>query len=675
MRDFLITRHKFSQADVDNLYLYAAAFFTNAGNYRAFGDSKFIPDVPQTKLATVTQEVLGPAEFHFYNSHCFPRMYDYTEKVRLLGYFPPRGTTSFFSTNCTEEDGRLITAFLISKNIEAFNHRVLKTIDPDGRSVYEIRFASAETTDDLDTSPENIIGTAHVYEGSVIKMTRGDYRKLLAAVNEELREATNYPRNGQEADMLNLFIKSFEMGSLQHHRQANRIWIRDKLPFVECHFGFVERHRDPAGGRASFEGFAATVTNEMTNRLMKLVQAAPQITETFLPWPRSFNVERELSPDFTSLNAIAFSGHSIYSGVNLPHYSEVTQNECFKSILFSNHIIHELVTHFFTPRDSELLLKHRVKATEAQVIFRELFGHGTGKELRENRLGKLNFRRDLVDPLTGRSVSSWYKPGQTYENVFGKFGSSMEECRADAVGILLTLEPYILKYIGVPDTEAENVAYANCLSMMIKGLVALKTYDVKNKVWGNPHARAHFVILNVLQQKVPGFVFVREVVDRNTNSRNLELAIDRAKLVAIRKPLREFALRLHVFKSTADFQSAEFLYDEFSDPASRIVSLNKKFSDIRHIVDQVVKEKPLVVQPNTLLRGSEAVMISYEPTVEGLLRSFMERFNKIEEKYTILKDIYVQDMHHFPWEASCSSPTFDQLFSSPSSQGTDAKDS
>ena len=80
-----------------------------------FGDDKFIPDIPRSKLEVVAKEVLGGEEFAFYVEHCFPRMFEYCSEVRQLGLFPPKGITTYFSANCTEEDGRLVTAFLASK--------------------------------------------------------------------------------------------------------------------------------------------------------------------------------------------------------------------------------------------------------------------------------------------------------------------------------------------------------------------------------------------------------------------------------------------------------------------------------------------------------------------------------------------------------------------------------
>lgn len=82
---------------------------------RGFGDDKFVPEVSREKLAAVAEDVLGKDELDFYAEHCFPRMFEYCNEVRQLGVFPPRGITTYFSANCTEEDGKLVTAFLISK--------------------------------------------------------------------------------------------------------------------------------------------------------------------------------------------------------------------------------------------------------------------------------------------------------------------------------------------------------------------------------------------------------------------------------------------------------------------------------------------------------------------------------------------------------------------------------
>jgi dipeptidyl-peptidase-3 len=93
-----------------------------------------------------------------------------------------------------------------------------------------------------------------------------------------------------------------------------------------------------------------------------------------------------------------------------------------------------------------------------QVANHELLGHGSGKLFMEDADGKLNFNlekvsqfsRELIsedatyyvafflqtiNPLTGKPVTSWYKPGQTPGSVLGTCSSSLEECRAESVAM------------------------------------------------------------------------------------------------------------------------------------------------------------------------------------------------------------------------------------------------
>lgn len=47
-----------------------------------------------------------------------------------------------------------------------------------------------------------------------------------------------------------------------------------------------------------------------------------------------------------------------------------------------------------------------------QVCNHELLGHGTGKLFQEAADGSVNFdRENLLNPLTGEKITSWYKPG------------------------------------------------------------------------------------------------------------------------------------------------------------------------------------------------------------------------------------------------------------------------
>jgi hypothetical protein len=63
-------------------------------------------------------------------------------------------------------------------------------------------------------------------------------------------------------------------------------------------------------------GFAATVNLERTRAFGALVDAAESMIPK-LPWDSSFEKDKFLSPDFTSLEVISFSGSGIPAGINI----------------------------------------------------------------------------------------------------------------------------------------------------------------------------------------------------------------------------------------------------------------------------------------------------------------------------------------------------------------------
>lgn len=140
----------------------------------------------------------------------------------------------------------------------------------------------------------------------------------------------------------------------------------------------------------------------------------------------------------------------------------------------------------------------------------ELIGHGTGKLLSEMTPGVYNFdnQNPPISPWTGRAVTSYYLPGQTWTSVFGNLAGTVEECRAILVSEYLMDNEELLSIFGYTDnseitaqdrkylprlmyndlhTHSISVLYTTYLNIGVDGLQALEHYSVQNKAWGQVH--------------------------------------------------------------------------------------------------------------------------------------------------------------------------------------------
>ncbi len=115
-----------------------------------------------------------------------------------------------------------------------------------------------------------------------------------------------------------------------------------------------------------------------------------------------------------------------------------------------------------------------------QVGLHELLGHGSGKLLMEEPAGSYNFdiKNPPISPITGKPVTTWYKPGETWGSVFKAIAASYEECRAECVAMYLCVLTHVLEIFGHKGQEAQDVVYAGYLTMARAGLMGLEFYGL-----------------------------------------------------------------------------------------------------------------------------------------------------------------------------------------------------
>lgn len=320
--DFIVVLHKhfsgdyakaakdagISQGDVDSYLNYAAQFLGNMGNYKSFGDSKFVPRTEPSKLKALAQLSLDAQKLYEKFSET---IYAGSDIAKLhLGY-PSAGHVSTYypdSPNITKEDISIVSDFLESKRLLPENTRIHKT-----EVGYDVWIASAQSFPSVaDRDVKESEWT--LPDGKKVVLRFGDYSKEMETIAHHISQAKKYAANETQVKMMEEYAKSFTTGSLEAYKESQRQWIKDKGPEVESDIGFVETYRDPHGIRGEWEGFVATVNKERTEAFSKLVNAAPKLIP-LLPWEAEFEKDTFLSPDFTSLEVLTFAGSGYASDI------------------------------------------------------------------------------------------------------------------------------------------------------------------------------------------------------------------------------------------------------------------------------------------------------------------------------------------------------------------------
>ena len=269
--DFIIALHNSSGGDwksvaqkagVDEAGLsaflhYAAQFLGNAGNYKSFGDSKFIPRCSEAVFAALA--TTSPDAESYYkatNGAIFS-----TDKPGLLhlGFTDDGHLTTYYpdSPDITKNEIDAVAKWMQEKGLLPENTRLRKTKE----GVFELLIASAYTTvpdggGDIGQDTEYTV-SGGLLDGKTIKLVYGDHSREMKAITEFIRKAAENAENDTQEKMHLSYAKSFSEGSLLAFKDSQRFWIKDQGPMVECNIGFIETYRDPAGVRGEWEGFAA----------------------------------------------------------------------------------------------------------------------------------------------------------------------------------------------------------------------------------------------------------------------------------------------------------------------------------------------------------------------------------------------------------------------------------
>lgn len=240
---------------------YAAQFLGNCGNYKGFGDAKFIPRLPVSALealASSTPET--KSDFQKANS-TGGGIYETSEQSMMhLGYPTSGHMTTYYpdSPSISKDDITAVGDLMEKNGLALENTRLRKTPSGD----FELLIASGVSNPPV---RHRDLGETETFElegglkGKTLRLVFGDHQEEMAKISHSIKQAERNAANDNQKRMLDAYALSFGAGSIEAFKESQRIWVKDQKPVLETNLGFVETYRDPHGVRGEWEGFVALV--------------------------------------------------------------------------------------------------------------------------------------------------------------------------------------------------------------------------------------------------------------------------------------------------------------------------------------------------------------------------------------------------------------------------------
>ncbi|KZT61788.1 hypothetical protein CALCODRAFT_490689 [Calocera cornea HHB12733] len=602
-----------SDADWTAFMEYTSQVLSNLVNYKSFGGSKFIPRIPVQTFEKIIKASPNAGLVSKLWGEVKDLVWSLEPEPQLLIGKPSAGHISnyYLGETISDEEVDEVGKLCEKLDINALNTRVKKI----SSSEYIILVASAEKK-----SESHAVDVGNTKLSVTVQY--GDFSGEMSRVAAALKEAKKYAANAHQEGMLDGYIKSMETGDMKAHIDGSIEWVKDIGPVVESYIGFIEAYVDPFAARAEWEGFTAIVNKEMSAKYEKLVAMAPSILPT-LPWGEAFEVDVFKKPDFTALEVLNFATGGIPAGINIPNYYEVREKYGFKNVSLANILAAKTPNNpyfFVAPEDKPLREKYEDEAFNIQVANHELLGHGSGKLMKENEDGTKNFNPEkTINPLTGKPVDTWYKPGQTYGQIFGTCSSSHEECRAEAAAMYLVFDRDILRLFGhTEEQDIQDLQYITYHTMAYAGLRGLEFYDVAAKKHLQAHMQARMGLLLCMVEG--GIARLEEIRSADGTLEDLVLRVDRHAVLSKGKDVfGKLLVDLQIRKSIADGEGARAFYEKLTNPPSTWLG------DVRDLVISKKMPRKIFVQPNTFLENGKAILKEYALSAEGVIQSFIER--------------------------------------------------
>ena len=265
----------------------------------------------------------------------------------------------------------------------------------------------------------------------------GMYGSAIDEIIKWLEKAQGVAENEKQAKTLGLLIEYYKTGDLNLWDEYCISWATSTEGNIDWINGFIEVYNDPKGYRGSYESIIQVKDFEMSKQMAVLSENA-QWFEDNAPLMESHKKSDVVGVSYKTINVAGEAGDASPStpiGVNLPNNNWIRQQHGSKSVSLGNIIdaynnaggSGRLKEFAYDEEEIALEEKHGKLADKLHTALHEVIGHASGQ----------------LNPGIGQ-------PKETLKN----YASTMEEGRADLVGLYYLMDPKLQELGLVDDWQA-----------------------------------------------------------------------------------------------------------------------------------------------------------------------------------------------------------------------------
>lgn len=270
----------------------------------------------------------------------------------------------------------------------------------------------------------------------------GHYGKSIDKIIFWLKKAVGVAENADQKAALEKLIEYYTTGDLKTWDEYNILWAKSTAGDIDWINGFIEVYGDAIGKRASYESIVQ-ITDFVASEQMKVVAENAQWFEDNSPLIESHKKKNVKGVSYKVVQAASESGDAAPStpiGVNLPNNNWIRQEHGSKSVSLGNIIAAYdkaagagLVEEFANDQEEiDRAKKYGYLAGKLHTALHEVVGHASGQ----------------INAGVGQ-------PSETLKN----YASTLEEARADLVGLYYIMDPKLIEFGLIPSLEVGKAEY------------------------------------------------------------------------------------------------------------------------------------------------------------------------------------------------------------------------